>query len=163
MVYELTCNTVQMLVTGYFNNKLPLEVRDAIITHITKCKECEKMYRELGRAYGFNFNVDEEIKKILDEYDKRDEEKEGKSKGKKKVKESVHKWFNAAKKKDIATVMAVKAVRDFMISEGRNVQDEQDILDTAEYGWYVIKKICKKVDKLENLYKLSGGTKETDA
>ena len=136
-----------MLAGNFFKTAMSVELRDEIVTHLSKCEECRKVYVEYARAYGKKFDLDEEIKNVLDMYDEEEKITNEKKKG--------TSYLKAAKGKRISELMGVKSVRDFMINEKDSVEQMGDDLDASGYGWYVIEKMCKDIDLLEKMYKLS--------
>lgn len=158
MKYKFGCSTIQMLANVYFKNpdRLCTELKDEIITHIISCDSCRKTYQDYARAYGVKFNPDEEIEKIMKAYDNEEE------KIRKARKEEAFPYFNAAKRKEYDKLLGVKSVRDYMIQGQYDETIKNDRVQGKDYdfAWFIIRRLCKNVDDLEALYKLSGGKED---
>lgn len=156
---EIDCRLAASLMRIFFNANITTSIKDSIITHLIKCKSCRQKYEDYAKAIGQKFELDNEINKIYEEYDAIiDEESTNMDE---KSTEVIKKktYYEIAKEKDISSLMNVQSVRE-RFKEQYSVDDEDYMKRLQDFGWYLAEEMCKKIDVLENLYKLSGEVKE---
>lgn len=146
----------------YFSGAIPLTQMDAIVSHLITCKKCKKKYKEYANKIGLKFNLIREVQKIynlceVNEMDANNiNELIDKGVIAPQIVESKKKWQQVAQEKDIATLANLKCVADFFQEEFEfdTVPEKEAV---AAFGWYKVAEMCKTVDTLNNLFKLSGG------
>lgn len=156
---EIDCRLAACLMRIFFNANITTSIKDSIITHLIKCKDCRQKYEDYAKAIGQKLELDTEIEKVYEEYnaiiDKESIKKEEKNTAviKKKT------YYEIAKEKDISSLMNVQSVRE-RFKESYSVNDEDYMKKLQDFGWYLAEEMCKKIDVLEILYNLSGEVKE---
>lgn len=156
---EIDCRLAACLMRIFFNANITTSIKDSIVTHLIRCNSCRQKYEEYAKAIGTKFEIDEEIKKIYDEYDNiaKEESATMESKEKNSKVTKVRTYYDMAKEKDISSLMNVQSVRE-RFKEQYNANDIEYMKKLQEFGWYLAEEMCKRIDTLENLYKLSGET-----
>lgn len=150
--------------TCYFSGVVPIQQMEKIVSHLITCKKCKKKYKEYANKIGIKFNLIREIQKVynLCEVNEMDASNineliEAGIVAPQIVK-SKKKWQQAAQERDITTLANLKCVSDFYNEVFNNASDTKEEEEAiAEFGWYKVTEMCKNVDTLNNLYKLSGG------
>ncbi|MCM1324126.1 MAG: hypothetical protein NC218_08185 [Acetobacter sp.] len=158
----MDCSTVSTLMRCYFSGTIRLQDKDNIVSHLIVCKKCKKEYAAYAKKIGVKFNLIREVQKIYNACEVSEMEAENINRLVQegvisdKIVEGKHKWTQAAREKDVATLSNVKCVNDFFKEEisYQNTTSEENI---ARFGWYKVEEMCKTVDALNNIYKLSGG------
>lgn len=148
----------------FFNANITTSIKDSIITHLIKCKSCRQKYEDYAKAVGQKFELDSEIKKIYEEYDSMTKEENATMENNNNNNNTyevvkVRTYYDMARDKDISSLMNVQSVRE-RFKEQYSVDDEDYMKRLQDFGWYLAEEMCKKIDILENLYKLSGEVKE---
>lgn len=149
--------------TCYFSGVIPLEQMDEIISHLITCKKCKKKYWEYANKIGVKFNLIREVQKIYNLCEVKNMEANNINNLinsgviARKIIGSNKKWQQFAQEKDVAALSNLKCVADFF-TEDFEVGDKQEFKEAvALFGWYKVKEMCRLVDLLEGIYKLSGG------
>lgn len=151
---KIECNTASALMRTYFNYPISSNVKDAILSHLIICPKCKKMYEDYAKAVGKKFELNEDIEKLLAQYD---EEVDDMSDNENVSKTKKRSYTDMAKEKDISSLMNIQSVREYF-KEQYDVNDRAYAECIAKFGWYVTEKMCKTIDTLEKLYNLSGGS-----
>lgn len=158
----MDCSTVMTLMRVYFSGAVGWVAKDEIVSHLILCKKCKKAYKEYAKKINVNFNLIREVQKIYNACEVEEVEpehiKELVESGviSDKIVEGKHKWHQAAKEKDITTLANIKCVADFF-SEDICYRDPELEDSIAKFGWYKVEEMCKTVDRLNSIFKLSGG------
>lgn len=147
---------------------MAVEIRDEIVAHLITCKKCLKVYQDYAREIGLSFNLNREIMRVYSEYsDKIPSRKLSNMEISKKIKDKKfldnlaelkkHYYTKKAVDRDLEGVLGVQSVRE-LANEKLFISDNGEIEDSfVEYTWYLVEKLCKKVDALNNIFRLSGG------
>lgn len=163
----MICSTVETLMTCYFSGVVPLKQMDEIVSHLITCKKCKKKYKEYANKIGIKFNLIREVQKIYNLCEVNEMEAENIDNLintgviAPQIVDSKRKWQQAAQEKDLVALANLKCVHDFFSEEfdvGSGTKEEAEAV--ANFGWYKVNEMCKTVDALNNLYKLSGGEGE---
>lgn len=163
---KLNCQLIQAFMRKYFSGDLSTSTKDAIISHIVKCKDCRKIYKDYAKAIGKKFNLIVEVHKIYLECQSKDIDPEHINKlvdekiiSKDTLEKGKKSWHDMAKKRQLDAVMMAQSVRDFVLSENVTINEQCDFDVYNDYGWYMIKEKCKLIDKLEYIYQLDTSSK----
>lgn len=153
--------------TSYFSGIVPLQQMDEIVSHLITCKECKKKYKEYAKRIGVKFNLIREVQKIYNLCEVNEMEANNINN---LIEDGViapqivnnkNKWQQHANEKDLVALANVKCVADFF-QEEICYGDKSEEENIAAFGWYKVREMCKMVDTLNNLYKLSGGEEESN-
>ena len=161
---EIDCRMAACLMRIFFNKNITTAIKDSIITHLIKCDSCRQKYEEYARAIGQKFEINDEIKKVYDEYDSMTKEEnatmEDNNNDNNNTNEvvKVRTYYDMARDKDISSLMNVQSVRE-RFKEQYSVDDADYMKKLQDFGWYLAEEMCKRIDTLENLFKLSGDLK----
>ena len=166
---KLNCQLIQAFMRKYFTGDLSTSTKDAIISHIAKCRDCRKIYKDYAKAVGKKFNLIVEIHKIYLECQSKDINPEHINKlveekilSKEVLEKGKKSWYEMAKGRKLDEVMMAQSVRDFVLSENVTINEQCDVDVYNDYGWYMIKEKCKLIDKLEYLYHLNNTENENN-
>ena len=157
----MDCSTVKVLMRLYFNKKIPLDQKDEIISHIIACRKCRAEYKEYAKAIGVKFNVISEVQKIYAACEANNIEpsklydliKQGSID--ERVVNRKDKYTHAAREKNVEVLTQIKCVADFFREELSTEFDDESIKRASEFGWWKVEQMCKTVDSLEGLFKMS--------
>ncbi|MCM1324171.1 MAG: hypothetical protein NC218_08410 [Acetobacter sp.] len=143
----ISCTTARHFAEAYIRGELSNKLHDEITDHITACKKCFNFYVETARDLGEIMIVDHSDSRKI---------KEEKSKPVAKINRGVYNlydtWVDAAKATDLSLLMQLKAVRDSVTENYDVPEGESEIF--RDFGMFIIKKICQKIDHLNACYKL---------
>lgn len=157
----INCSTAMALMRTYFNYPIANNVKDAILTHLIKCERCRTVYMDYAKAIGMKFELMEEIEAVYNEYDSDSNKKDAKMDESDTTKSKRRTYHDMAKEKDVSSLMNIQCARDYF-KETFEVKDSEMAQRASEFGWYVVEKMCKNIDKLEQLYNLSGDINSKD-
>lgn len=163
MGLKIDCNTADSFKKSFANGNLTIPVRDMVLAHVYKCKECREIYRNYYMKIGKKFHIYNEMFKFLmdnemSSYGRNSYVKEiieSNDNLKKRYADFVgNKWTKYAETGDIpklTTLVAFKEVMDMDVRVPNEDSKERDDIVEAlyKYGLYEAKKIAKKVDMLE--------------
>lgn len=125
---EFNCGLVRSLKWSYFGIGVNPCAEKKIIEHLLSCPKCRKEYEEYARKSNWGeFDVED----IASKYRMKIEEL-GKPKDE---------WITKYKNKEVIRLAASKAIREVMMS-----------VKQREFGEFLIKKICQRLDHLEACY-----------
>ncbi len=159
--HRINCNTCRALVSLFFSSGMTNTVRQAIISHLTKCNNCLDRYDTYEKAHKDtlpNIKVKElilELRSNLDDVDNSLSALEIISSSTfdsntDKSHFNPTKWYDAASNYDIEMLMNLKVFRDLIGSYELGVQDKD--LDYSEFYKYITQKMAKRIDMLEASY-----------
>lgn len=137
----------------FIKKEVSRKLHNEILDHLVDCKECFQYYirvaEKLKRSIEFENGS---AKLIVDPKNKTIKEIESSGVHKGEMENPYQNWTEACKLTDLSVLMQVKAVRD-SVHEVYDVEEgESEIF--RDFGLFIIKKICQKVDHLENCLKL---------
>ena len=163
MSLKIDCNTTDSFKKSFANGNLTVPVKDMVLAHVYKCKNCREIYRNYYMKIGKKFHIYHEMFKFLMD---NENTSYGRNSYVKEIIESndilkqryidfiSNKWTKYAEAGDVpklATLVAFKEVMDMDVSvPNEDSKERDDIVDALyRYGLYEAKKIAKKVDMLE--------------
>ena len=146
---NFSCNMVLSMKKIFFGTGLNVYVEDSVIAHLLQCRKCREIYTAYAKEIGYTkFNI---IKYAIQFVEHNKNIKESKTRDflseaqdNKKTRILSRPWTRAANNFDISRLMNIKAFRD--LSEEYNSPTGMDYSDFMKY---VILKIAKQIDHLE--------------
>lgn len=129
------CKNICNKSNDYFYGRLSKEDKLEIISHLLKCKKCLAKYVNDAASVGLSFDLLRECLHLgLSIND---------------VKSAQDKWSFAARSGDLTELMNVQAIRDIVLSTKNDTTDEDFSDKIRQFGLFLIKKMCQKIDHLE--------------
>ena len=133
----MNCSMARALKWSYFSTGLNSFAEEELINHLLNCPNCRKEYEDYAKQIKWG------------EFDIEDIALKFKHKSSVEKKSSNETWmFKFNNKKGIKLAVS-KAIRDIILNE-KNINFQE----------FLVKKICQKLDHLEECYKKEGGEKQ---
>lgn len=133
---EFNCGLVRALKWSYFGIGVNQCAEQKIIEHLLSCPKCRKEYEEYAKKVGWGkFDVED----IANKYRMKTEDM-GKPK---------EEWITKFNNREVIRLAASKAVREVMMS-----------VKQKDFGEFLVKKICQRLDHLEACYNKENVTNE---
>lgn len=130
---KLDCRQVKELAISFIANQLSETLHNSVLEHLMECNDCFEYYCRKASSLNQRLNLDKKISMPTTDVDT-----------------FYVNWTDAVKNNDLSALMQSKAIRD-SVQENYNVADdgsEDEVF--REFGLFLIKKICQKIDHLEN-------------
>lgn len=131
---KMNCKMCKSLMLPFIQGYLTDNLHNKILQHLEKCPDCMREY--LLKASNMNVQLSFKPKVTAPV----------------KINDSLYKsYVDALKAEDLTVLMNVKAVRDCTIecAEINETKDESESETFRDFSFFLIKKICQKVDLLE--------------
>lgn len=152
---SISCATVRHFAPAFLRDELSNKLHDEIVDHIIVCEKCFKYIVTLASKMGCTAIIEKSNKISSQAETPIKKEVPSIAKG---VYNLYDTWTDASKACDLSVLMQLKAVRD-SVTEKYDV-DENEEETFRNFGLFVIKKICQKIDHLETCYKLEEAKKK---
>lgn len=144
----MDCNIVRVFAKKYFQNQLRFEGIKVIYQHLATCSACRRYFKEVAEE----LRLTEHRKEIfIPYYDKdytKDTVKEGLIMLQDVISGKPRDYYTmAAIRKEVGTIKQVQSCAEYVI----DVEDidEGYSTDKINFMWYIMRKLCQKVDMLE--------------
>lgn len=136
------CRNICNKSNDYFYGRLSKEDKYEVISHLLNCKKCLAKYINDAASVGLSFDLLRECLHLGLNMDN--------------ASLAQDKWSSAAKSGDLTELMNIKAVRDIVLSTKNDTTDEDFSDKIRQFGLFLIKKICQKIDHLEQCLAMEG-------
>lgn len=125
----MNCTMARALKWSYFGIGINGYTEQELIEHLLNCPKCRKEYEEYAKHIGWGeFNIEDIAAKFKQQHkDRLDKEN--------------NTWMFKYSNDQVIRLAASKAIRQIMMSE-----------KNEKFGRFLIKKICQKLDHLEQCY-----------
>lgn len=153
MGYGLSCATVKYFAEAFVKDEISDKLHDEIVDHIIGCEKCFNYIVTIAntlqcpaiieRRFKQSQSTDTEVNKV---------EKKNAPVSSKGVYNLYNSWTDAAKVCDLSILMQLKAVRDCSMEIFEVPEGESETF--RDFGLFIIKKICQRIDHLEKCYNL---------
>lgn len=168
----MECKTVLKYKKDFFKGELSLEFKDSILSHLSLCQECQREYEDYARTQGLVFDLIREIMKVCMEFDEaeiddskcstivairhldRKKEMFKKYESREGTRTLCDKWATASRMNDYSELTKVHAIRQIMLNAKNDYRDEELGESYRQFNNFLYKKICQKIDFLENCFKI---------
>ena len=158
---EINCASIQILVKSFFNKSMNDSIKDIVLFHIIKCKDCQKHYKKYAKEIGLDFDIKKESALYIHEH-KNNPARCSRTKeafidkfGEDKLDDYEFNWEYYAQKMDLKKLMNLKCVNDFTQESFEVDESDPMCIDAfADFGRYMTTRFCKIVDSLERCYNM---------
>lgn len=144
----MDCNIVRAFAKKYFQNQLRFEGVKVIYQHLATCSSCRRYFKELAEE----LHLTERWKETLIPCYNKDYTKDTIKEGLIMLQDAINKkprdyYTMAVIRKEVGTIKQVQSCAEYVI----DVEDidEGYSTDKINFMWYVMRKLCQKVDMLE--------------
>lgn len=145
---DFSCSMVLSMKKVFFGTGVNMWVEDGIIRHLLTCQKCRDIYTQYAKEVGYkNFNLIKYAIKFAEQnkqYNLKTIEYLNETKENKKFRVHSRLWTRAASDFNLNKLMNMKAFRDLSME-----YNSPTGLDYSDFMKYVIFKIAKRVDHLE--------------
>ena len=156
---KITCTKARYFAERYIKGEVSDKLKEEILEHITDCDECFQYYMDLAKTMRRNLDLDAFTISNA-ECDAMPKPANVVRKNKSIVEICPYTtWSDACRATDLTVMMQVKALRDFFTETVDVNEGESEIF--RNFGLYICRKICQRVDHLEACFNLDD-TKEGD-
>lgn len=163
----MNCKDIFKYKEAFFKGELSLEMRDSILSHLSICFDCRKVYEDFADSQGLVFDLIREIMKVCIEYDEAeiddskcstivairnlDKKKEmfKKYEQKEDMRTLCDKWVTASRMNDYSELTKVHAIKQIMLNSKNEYTDDKMGESYREFNNFLYKKICQKIDLFE--------------
>lgn len=144
----MDCSIVRAFAKKYFKKQLRLEGVKIIYQHLATCSACRKHFEKVADE----LHLTEFWKGTFIPYYDKDCTEDTVKEGLIMLQDAINKkprdyYTMAAIRREVSTVKQIQACAEFVIdTEG---MDEEHSASKIDFMWYIIRKLCQKVDMLE--------------
>ena len=151
----LQCNLVKTFARRYFERKLSVRVEDLILTHLLKCIDCRRAYKDFAQTLNIKFNLKEAVSNFIVNHPDARDHKYCKQLFIAKFGQEVYdelkpNYTYYAETYDVEHLKKVQSALDIMKEQYEFKKDDEQYIEAlAEFAKYMTVEVCKKVDLLE--------------
>ena len=155
----LQCNLVKTFARRYFERKLSVRVEDLILTHLLKCIDCRRAYKDFAQTLNIKFNLKEAVSNFIVNHPDARDHKYCKQLFIAKFGQEVYdelkpNYTYYAETYDVEHLKKVQSALDIMKEQYEFEKDDEQYIEAlAEFAKYMTVEVCKKVDLLERCLK----------
>ena len=155
----LQCNLVKTFARRYFERRLSVRVEDLILTHLLKCIDCRRAYKDFAQTLNINFNLKGAVSNFIVNHPDARDHKYCKQLFISKFGQEVYdelkpSYTYYAETYDVEHLRKVQSALDIMKEQYEFKKDDEQYIEAlAEFAKYMTVEVCKKVDLLERCLK----------